>query len=54
MPSVFNTSKRPWIDPNVADTEDHANQLREVIGRCPTGALRVEEHMLDDSDVNPL
>jgi uncharacterized Fe-S cluster protein YjdI len=52
MPSVFNTSRRPWIDPEIADTEARANQLREVIGRCPTGALRVEEHAPEDGDVS--
>ena len=44
MPSVFNTAKRPWIDPEVADTPELATQLREVIRRCPSGALRIEEH----------
>lgn len=50
MPSVFNTSRRPWIAPDVADTAELANQLREVIGRCPSGALRVEEHTPGDGD----
>lgn len=44
MPSVFNTSSRPWINPEVAQTEALADQLRDVIARCPSGALRVEEH----------
>ncbi|GAA2183820.1 hypothetical protein GCM10009785_29050 [Brooklawnia cerclae] len=44
MPEVFNTSKRPWIDPVNADTAERADYLREVIGRCPSGALVVEEH----------
>lgn len=47
MPSVFNTAKRPWVDPGVADTEDLANHLREVVGRCPSGALRIHEHTSD-------
>ncbi len=44
MPSVFDTSARPWIDPGAADTEETADLLRAVIGRCPSGALQVEEH----------
>lgn len=44
MPSVFDTEARPWINPETATDEDLAQQLREVIGRCPSGALRVEEH----------
>ena len=44
MPAVFNTAKRPWIDPGVADTEALAARLREVVGRCPSGVLHIEEH----------
>lgn len=44
MPSVFDTSKRPWIDPENANTPQLAQQLRETIWRCPSGALRVVEH----------
>jgi uncharacterized Fe-S cluster protein YjdI len=44
MPAVFDTEARPWIDPVAADDEASARLLREVIGRCPSGALRVEEH----------
>ena len=35
-PRVFDTAKRPWIDPD-GDTPDHE---AEVIARCPSGALR--------------
>jgi uncharacterized Fe-S cluster protein YjdI len=35
MPSVFDTSKRPWIAPDEGDPE----ALAAVIRRCPTGAL---------------
>lgn len=52
MPSVFNTANRPWINPEVARTDDLANQLREVIGRCPSGALRVEEHVEEATEVS--
>ena len=44
MPGVFDTAKRPWIDPDHANDEASAQLLREVIGRCPSGALQVEEH----------
>lgn len=44
MPSVFDTEKRPWIDPEIANTPELAQHLRETIWRCPSGALRVVEH----------
>lgn len=43
MPEVFEVDRRPWIDPGQADTEDSAQRLRQVIGRCPSGALEVVE-----------
>lgn len=49
MPEVFDTAKRPWINPEVADTAALADHLREVIRRCPSGALRIEEHAPDES-----
>jgi uncharacterized Fe-S cluster protein YjdI len=47
MAAVFDTSRRPWINPAVADTPDLAEQLRAVVARCPSGALRIEEHPAD-------
>lgn len=44
MPAVFDTSRRPWIDPGQALTTDAADLLREVVGRCPSGALQIVEH----------
>lgn len=44
MPAVFDTSRRPWIDPREADTPDLADQLRAVVARCPSGALQIHEH----------
>jgi len=44
MPTVFDTAARPWIDPGAADTEAAARTLREVVGRCPSGALQILEH----------
>lgn len=43
MPEVFDVSKRPWIDPTQAHTEDSAQALRRVVGRCPSGALDIIE-----------
>ncbi len=36
LPEVFDTSKRPWIDP----TQAEAAAIAEVIQRCPSGALQ--------------
>lgn len=35
-PAVFDTSRRPWIDPDAAP----ADVVAGVVGRCPSGALR--------------
>lgn len=44
MPAVFNPTKRPWIDATQADADVTAQALRDVIARCPSGALGVVEH----------
>lgn len=36
-PAVFDTKRRPWIVPDGAP----ADEVIEVVGRCPSGALRV-------------
>lgn len=38
LPEVFDPDERPWIAPDNADADD----LSEVITRCPTGALQFE------------
>ncbi len=38
LPGVFDTEKRPWIQPDKA----HPNRVAEVVMRCPTGALQFE------------
>ncbi|MFF8024471.1 (4Fe-4S)-binding protein [Streptomyces sp. NPDC007896] len=38
LPEVFDTAKRPWIQPDGAA----ADRLAEVVRRCPSGALRYE------------
>jgi uncharacterized Fe-S cluster protein YjdI len=40
MPSVFNTKKKPWIDPTTLTNDDERDLLAEVVGRCPSGALK--------------
>lgn len=38
LPAVFDSQRRPWVTPAGAS----ADQLAEVIRRCPTGALHYE------------
>lgn len=38
LPAVFDTNKRPWIQPDQAT----ADAVAEVVMRCPTGALHFE------------
>lgn len=38
LPAVFDTARRPWIDPDGASTED----TTAVVRQCPTGALKYE------------
>ena len=47
MPEVFDIDKRPWINPTVADTPELAQHLRDVVSRCPSGALRIVEHPVE-------
>jgi uncharacterized Fe-S cluster protein YjdI len=44
MSEVFDTAERPWINPTHANTADLADELRRVVGRCPSGALHIVEH----------
>lgn len=41
LPAVFDTARRPWIEPGNAS----AQAIAEVVRRCPSGALHYE---LDD------
>lgn len=36
LPQVFDTGRRPWITPDAAP----ADEVAEVVRRCPSGALR--------------
>ena len=38
LPNVFDPDKKPWVNP--ADAS--ADEIAEVIHRCPTGALKYE------------
>jgi uncharacterized Fe-S cluster protein YjdI len=38
LPAVFDTKRRPWIDPSQASPEAVAAQVRQ----CPSGALQYE------------
>lgn len=48
MSTVFDTSRRPWVDPRNAGTPELADELRRVVGRCPSGALQILEHDTPD------
>lgn len=43
LPKVFDPNRKPWIKPELASAEE----VTEVIKRCPTGALHYE---LEDAD----
>jgi len=40
LPPVFDTKRRPWIDPDGASADEVVAQVK----RCPSGALQVERH----------
>ena len=44
MPAVFDPAARPWINPEVAGDAAAADHLRDVVSRCPSGALEIVEH----------
>jgi uncharacterized Fe-S cluster protein YjdI len=37
LPAVFDTSKKPWIQPDNASAET----VTAAVARCPTGALQI-------------
>ncbi|MEO9531221.1 MAG: (4Fe-4S)-binding protein [Crocinitomicaceae bacterium] len=39
LPSVFKPKDRPWIQPEGASKDE----IIEVVGRCPSGALTIEK-----------
>jgi uncharacterized Fe-S cluster protein YjdI/CDGSH-type Zn-finger protein len=40
LPRVFDTRRRPWVDPTAAD----ADAIARAVLRCPTGALAFVRH----------
>ncbi len=40
LPEVFDTARRPWILPQAAPAE----QVADVVARCPSGALHIRPH----------
>jgi CDGSH-type Zn-finger protein/uncharacterized Fe-S cluster protein YjdI len=49
LPSVFNTKKKPWVQPDEASAE----QIAEIIQKCPTGALQYEMKNDTESEKPP-
>ena len=43
LPQVFDTKKRPWIDPDGAA----ADAVRAQVARCPSGALQYRDPGMD-------
>jgi uncharacterized Fe-S cluster protein YjdI/CDGSH-type Zn-finger protein len=48
LPQVFDTSKKPWIEPS----NSSADLVAEIIQRCPSGALHYER--LDGGASEPI
>lgn len=42
MPEVFNVDARPWINADAAWTPEAVDLLIDVVGKCPSGALKME------------
>lgn len=49
LPAVFDTSRRPWIDPDRAD----ADEVAAVVERCPTGALQYDRRDGGENETPP-
>src|SRR5689334_6366718 len=43
LPSVFDASRRPWIDPLGASTDEIVAQVE----KCPSGAISIEWESID-------
>lgn len=46
LPDVFDPSRKPWIDPDQAK----ADEIADVIEKCPTGALHYEIKMRERAE----
>ena len=49
LQAVFDPKKRPWIQPD----QGTADQIAEVIVRCPSGALHFERNDGSDAEATP-
>lgn len=49
LPSVFDTSRRPWITPDGAEPD----AVAEVVRRCPSGALHYENDSAPEQPARP-
>src|SRR5699024_10405032 len=50
MPEVFDTAKKPWINPAKATDAELEQRLRTTVANCPTGALQILETGQPDDD----
>jgi len=46
LPMVFDPKRKPWIDPNQADSD----QLKAIIRKCPSGSLSFTERGTETRD----
>ena len=49
LPAVFDTDKRPWIQPDQAT----ADEIAAVVARCPSGALHYERKASEQQEPTP-
>lgn len=49
LPQVFDTRKTPWVQPEQADAE----RVKEVVLRCPTGALSFVRRGVREEEAGP-
>jgi len=47
LPEVFAPSRRPWVDL----LRGEAEEIRRVVGECPSGALKVAEQCEMDAGI---
>lgn len=49
LPAVFDTSRRPWVDPDRADP----GEVAAVVEQCPTGALQYDRRDGGEGETPP-
>lgn len=50
MPQVFDITRKPWIDP---DSADNPGMLKQVIEKCPSGALHYHFKNMEEVEQPP-